>query len=786
MENRFVLKGLLVSTLCLLFLTACGGGGGGGGGSDKSSSPQNSNASFSLENNAIELKVTTGSGIHSYKVGFQDVSFTENVTVTKPSDSPGWLVAARVGQTNPGSPSPRIGVEVVVNANYMTRGIDKAKITVAVEGRGSRIVDVSALAITPIQLNQTSFQSDFIYGSDFLSQWTVNHFLTADFATSWSASSNQPWVSVTPSSSKGAATLQSTIDISGLGVGTFVANINIQDDDFPFNSATISHVINLTAPVLNAPDEVTINGPLGTGDESEKSLEFSIKTGTKQHPYTVSFTNASNETWLDVSPLTGTVDESGQTIQLTTANDLAPGVYNGTLTLTVDVDGYPLTKPIPIAFYKEVNRLVAQSNGVSLLKSPSRSLLTKDVKIVSSLGRNNIPWQAVSDQNWLSATLSGVTGDSLTLIADTSDLTPDTYYSASISISSSDPEITNTETIRVGLHYLNDDSASMSVNIPEVSPNNNLIPYLVTSPVEPIAFVAVSNQILAYNVHTGTLDRSFSLPLGPVIKGMTISSDGLLLYVYGFYPLSSPSRLILELNAQTGAVTNSFEPNLPYYNPPDSLTPSYVRPAGVPHLVNIGATGINLLDQTPTTYNGTDGIFLSNYSLHPSTMDPTNPMRTVLPDGLVLNLMPSSIYPYTLWASAANTTFPQANIGGCLNDSATQVFARAWSNSEEIVAADFPVANDAQLLSAGASLVSIACWSGQRVLAAMLPTTSTGDDAILFDANSDAILLKRRLAPAGDNTIRPNGIALSGDGKRIVAITENSDGYDQLIMVDAP
>ena len=686
MLKSFVLRDLSFWALCLLLLTACGGGGSGNNSND---SPQNPAPAFSLESNSIAFTVTAGYSVRSGMIEFEDVSYMDRnkVTITEPAGTPGWLVDARVGQVNPGSPSPRLGIDVIVNPYYMTLGNHRANFTVAVQGRGSRDIGVSVLAIKPIQLDQTRFQTDLIHGAAGPSQWTVDHTLTADASTRWSASSGQSWVNVLPASGVGGATIRSTVNIGGLGVGNHVANVEFKDGDYPYvNSVTVSHVVNIAAPELTVPDEITINGPLGIGEETEQSLQFSINTGTVQHPYTLSFANDDNENWLHLSQTAGTVAASGQTIQLTAADNLESGSYEGTLTLSVNVNGYMLVKQIAVAFNKEANRVVVQSNGVSFLQSPSRSLLTKVLKVQSSLGRNNTPWQAISDQAWLSATPSGVTGNSLTLTANTSGLTPGAYYSATVEVRSSDPAVTDTETIQVGLQYLSSDPASISLNIPEVGPDVNLTPHLVNSPVESLAFVAVRNQILAYNLYTGVLERSFVLPGLPVIKGMAISSDGQHLYVYSAYAFSSPGRLVLEVNAQTGNVVDSFEPALPHDNPPDILTPGYVRPAGIPHLVNIGAIGINLADKSVVSYGGTHAIWLREYSVHPGVMDPTTPMRSVQPNGQVLDLIPSSLFQNMLYASAANTPYPSAaDVGACLSDPAAKVFTGDWSSSQIVV-----------------------------------------------------------------------------------------------------
>ena len=207
------------------------------------------------------------------------------------------------------------------------------------------------------------------------------------------------------------------------------------------------------------------------------------------------------------------------------ANGLVGGTYNGSVNFTVQVNGDTVSNNLPVTFNLESHKLLVDGNGVALASTPGLSKLTSTVRVRDNLGLAT-NWTATSspNQSWLTVTPSGTAGGDLVLTANPSGLVTDSVNLATVTITSPDTTVENTETIREGL-WVGSTTPAPTTAI------NTAYNEVAADPIRPYAYVAgAGGNIQVYNVYTG-------LPGTPIISGasqvgaLAISHDGSTLYV---------------------------------------------------------------------------------------------------------------------------------------------------------------------------------------------------------------------------------------------------------------
>ncbi len=274
--------------------------------------------------------------------------------------------------------------------------------------------------------------------------------------------------------------------------------------------------------------------------------------------------------WLEVSPAAVTLGATPTTFTVTARPGQPAGIHTGQVTLHCLVDGVDLTQTIPATLTVDDHRLVPSAVGVPLVKSPTRSTLTRQLRISDSLGRAATPWSAAADQAWLSVTPAGTAPGTLTLTADPAGLGAGTHL-AWITLSSSDASVGPVERIRVGLTVLDAD--------PGRAFQAGYFGAMAVSPVEPVVFVVRSTgtDIAGFDLNTGAEVRSFPQVAASASR-LTLSGDGTRLYAW-----DGGIQRVLELDALSGAVLRTMGTGAPYTDHTSGM--AWVRPAGRPELL---------------------------------------------------------------------------------------------------------------------------------------------------------------------------------------------------------
>ena len=284
----------------------------------------------------------------------------------------------------------------------------------------------------------------------------------------WQGSSDSPWLLLSPdngtfaSGAKMPVTI--AVDRTNLHPGPYTAHVN-------FLSNVGSMKVTVTMQVV----------PLDPGHEAVLAISPAVLSftapdgGTAPPTQTITVSNpgvlplqwsiATNASWLNVSPISGSVQNASSAAGATTTttrgvasqnvtvgintSTLLPGTYNGVITFTGQgqVKSSPQNVQVSITVTPQCGLQVSPSlltfAGVSQQSSPT----SKTINVGVSQGSCNAPisWSATTTASWLTLSASSGTTPTLPLVSvNSAGLDPGTY-NASIVFSTS----TGTETLPV-------------------------------------------------------------------------------------------------------------------------------------------------------------------------------------------------------------------------------------------------------------------------------------------------------------------------------------------------
>lgn len=283
--------------------------------------------------------------------------------------------------------------------------------------------------------------------------------------------------------------------------------------------------------------------------DTERELSFTITA-----PDGLQYQLSSSASWLGVASSPGS--GAGTAVARVRPSALPPGAYTGTLTATnladpTDHDTLDVTLAV------DADRLILSRHGVAFAAfqpdaAPTRALA------VRRLSRRSGGWSAESDQSWLEVTPSGDTDTPLRLTARASGLASAATHIAQVTVRSTDPALTNVETLRVGLWTGADRAPEQTI---ELALNTEALSMAV-NPVEPVVYVALrqpSPAVEAYHLYTGEKIARYPLASSVGPGGMAVSDDGTTLYLNG----SSVGRIDL-LTGQPGAALQLNSPDVKF------------------------------------------------------------------------------------------------------------------------------------------------------------------------------------------------------------------------------
>jgi hypothetical protein len=576
-------------------------------------------------------------------------------------------------------------------------------------------------------------------------------------------SAKPSWLDLVVSGSGTTWQLAVNATTTGLAPATYANTFSIGTADADGNilatqDVTVTYTVTEKSPVLTADQaSLVLGGADGLGATSQP-LSFRLATVTGRCDYTVTLATSAGGTWLHASAAVGTIGPGSGSATLQVSADtagLAPGSYAGSVQLDCVVRGVPLSKAIPVTFNVESSRLLLGATGVGLTSAPTRSVLARDVVVRSAEGRASIPWQASSDQPWLSVTASGLVGEVIHLVADPTGLPDGATTFATVTVTSPDPLVENQETIRVGLTVR---------SVGPVTASHAAQPTLVVaSPVEPIAYTAnvtgilgYATDVVGYDVFSGEAVRTFA-GLGQQITALTMDPDGRYLYLY-----DAATGLVAEADAATGAVRRFFNSlGLGGAQKPGSGNLLVLRPGGV--LVTPSSRMYDLTSgaELPDRFTGSSG-----YGIDPS-LDGSQVADTY---GAVFRLRRTALGGGRIsaqYVSGATTN----NVGpgqSCLGADGKSIYV-AEGSPYDFQQFDLTTRAPVRYLAGGAYPTAIVCaWNG-LVVGGIDDYYGTPDVFVYDGPSGDQLAAFSSSEATSYRNIRRRGLAVSADGTRLVA-----------------
>jgi hypothetical protein len=566
--------------LVLLSLAACGGGGGDDGGSGGG------------DRGGFTLGATTATfGALRNRAQPADV----RIPITVTGSAVAAIGAAFIGQTPP--PWLFVNIEgtgrnltLVLRATDTSLNAGRYTSTVTIGSADqagtvltTREVQITYDVVIGMVVTATPQNTSFVFGSS-LTTTQVNVSVGAP-GKSWTITSNQAWLPVPAGVQQGDANLALTLNGAGTGQapgGTAVAQLIVQNTAEPIDRhvLTINAAIVPPLPIVSV-TPVVLGGTTGLRPLSQQ-LNVSLDTGTNVHPWTLTLDTSQSPGWVASDVSAGNVSAvQHATVTLSAGSSIgAPGNYSGTAHFDVTVQNQTFRTSVPITLKWHGQRLVPEYAGIAFSSFPSGLRpATRTLSIRGSRGVSNVPWTAVSDQSWLSATQTGVTGGNLVLVANPAGLAADQLHLAQVTLSSTSAGIERNETVRVGLWI----GSTNPVNV-DLSPLPSFPFAFAVNPVEPYAYVLYDGEVHVYNVYSGTEIDVFSGGFEHSDGGTTfptsmdVSSDGSTLYV-----ANGLTARVLAVNAATGNLLATWQSTNGFGIPSDSQL-RYTRTNGYPVL----------------------------------------------------------------------------------------------------------------------------------------------------------------------------------------------------------
>jgi len=344
----------------------------------------------------------------------------------------------------------------------------------------------------------------------------------------WTATPGVPWLTVAPTSgvTDGKATIGVDPSKAMLASGVHSGLVTFTSTSPGEPQTSIAAVqLTLVAPSLTATPS-SLSASAGDGVQpAPADVTVRLDPGVGAHGFTAS----ADVPWIAVTP-SGTVGDVDAPLHVAFDRRTLPaGTHTGRITVRAAVNGDAAVAVIPVSLSleglppeAEARRLVASEGGVALASTPGPSLLARTLTVTDT-GGEAVAWTATADAAWLSVTPSGSTPGALVLTADPAGLAADAVHEATVTLSAATPGIAS-EQVRVGL-WVGSAAPAASITLPLD------LKMLAVDPVRPYAYLhARGDALTVLNLHTGEVVATVP-GIGTALAAMAVSTDGAKLWV---------------------------------------------------------------------------------------------------------------------------------------------------------------------------------------------------------------------------------------------------------------
>ncbi|MBV7537260.1 quinoprotein amine dehydrogenase [Duganella sp. sic0402] len=462
-----------------------------------------------------------------------------SVTVAVNATGRSWTAAGSSNwlKVSPASGTGNASLTVSYDISGLTQGQYASDLILKSNDNQTLLLPVSLTVLPPaLVLGQNSLTFNAINGAPTSSQ-VVSLDTSPRTTTDWTASSNAPWLSVSPTAGSTPATTVVTVNpaIGPLASGTHSAAIVITPKGT--DARTLPVTLQLSKAQLQfSSSTLTLGGTYGRDFSTSQPLKLGLNTGKNSWPWNL----ATLPAWATASVTSGTVNEdlTSLTFKANPAS-VAVGTTTQTSGAVAQVNGDAVLGQLLLTINKDQHKLLPAETAVALVSTPSWKRLTRTISVVDNFG-SFTSMNAASDAAWLSVTINN---DKLTLTANDSAMANDTLSTATVTIVSPDADVTVPEKIRVTLWKGKDTPSA-------ISKASGAYTTVITDPLRPYAYAHNGGAYIdIYNLYTGLKEASIT-GLSSALGNMAIAPDGDLMYVVDL----NTSR-ITTVNLSTRAIS---------------------------------------------------------------------------------------------------------------------------------------------------------------------------------------------------------------------------------------
>lgn len=242
----------------------------------------------------------------------------------------------------------------------------------------------------------------------------------------WTASSDQPWISLSPKRGANEGNVIVLVEADDLEEGTYEGTVTI-DSLAGTEQCPIRLVVGSQRPVL-AVDPLSIDFELEEGESGEKELRISNDGGG-----VLEWEVSADESWITLSPENG-INSGTVTVTVDTA-DLSPEEeYEGTITIESNGENEECIiylRVLPEGKGKEKPILAVDPDPLSFNFTLGEGEADSKEFYISNKGGDELEWNIVPDTDWPSwiyvDPISGRNSETITIEVDAADLTSGNY-----------------------------------------------------------------------------------------------------------------------------------------------------------------------------------------------------------------------------------------------------------------------------------------------------------------------------------------------------------------------
>ena len=307
-------------------------------------------------------------------------SFTANATTASGEN---WLTVSPASGT-----AASAGTSVTVTANPASLAAGTYQGTVLLTtaaGVPTQIPVTLTVATQGLSISPTSLAFAYAVGGATPPSQTVQVTGSQAF-TAVANTSTGTWLSVTPSSGSGNATLTVAANPTGLAAGSYSGTVSVTPTGGTAQVVTVT--LTVAAPGLTAaPNSLAFN--YVAGDTNPASQTLAITSSGTALAFTAS---AVSSGWLSVSPTSGNTPAS-LTIAVS-AGDLGPGSYSGSISLSAGSGSTPVIVAVTLVVTAPLPVLTTVVNAGSYLQgsvSPGEIIVIFGTDLGPSTGVANSP-----------------------------------------------------------------------------------------------------------------------------------------------------------------------------------------------------------------------------------------------------------------------------------------------------------------------------------------------------------------------------------------------------------